>query len=149
MTASPDRPRAAPAIACAAAGIVLFQFWGNATRGYIATGSLFHWWLYQWVNPESETEHAWIILALSAYLLWRNLRRQGTGRGPEAAGAAAALFGGLLLYAAGFIAQQPRISIMALLLYAWASAESPRLRIRSMTAAPLTFCPSPIRAVPY
>ena len=119
MTAAPDRPRAAPAIVCAAAGIVLFQFWGNATRGYIATSSLFRWWFYQWVNPESENEHAWIILALSALLLWRNLRRQGAGWRPDAAGAAAALMGGLLLHALGFIAQQPRISIVALLLYAW------------------------------
>jgi EpsI family protein len=119
MTAAHDRPRAAPAILCAAAGVVLFQFWGNATRGYIATSSLFHWWLYQWVNPESETEHAWIILALSAFVFWRNLRRQGAGRRPETTGAAAVLIGGLLLHAVGFIAQQPRISIVALLVYAW------------------------------
>jgi len=119
MTAAPDRNRAGPAIACAAAGIILFQFWGNATRGYIATSSLIHWWLYQWVNPESETGHAWFILALSAFLLWRNLRRQDAGRRPEAARAAAALICGLLLHAVGFVAQQPRISIVALLLYTW------------------------------
>jgi EpsI family protein len=108
-----------PSIACALAGIVLFQFWGNATRGYIATSSLFHWWFYQWVNPDSETEHAWLVLALSAFLFWRNLRRQGAGTSPEAGAAAAALILGLLVHALGFVAQQPRISIVALLLYAW------------------------------
>lgn len=119
MTGARQGTRAVPAAACAAAGIILFQFWGNATRGYIATRSLFHWWFYQWVNPESETEHAWLILALSAYVFWRNLRREGAGGRPEGAKAAAALVLGLLLHAMGFVAQQPRISIVALLLYAW------------------------------
>jgi len=116
-----DKPgslRAGPAIACAVAGIVIFQFWGNATRGYIATDSLFYWWFYQWVNLESDTEHAWLILALSAFLFWRNLRRQDAVR-PETAKAAAALVCGLLLHAMGYVAQQPRISIVALLLYTW------------------------------
>jgi len=119
VTAAPERPRAVPATVCAAAGIILFQFWGNATRGYIATNSLFRWWFYQWVNPESETGHAWLILALSAFLLWISLRRQGAGRRPDAARAAAALVCGLLLHAVGFVAQQPRISIVALLTYTW------------------------------
>jgi exosortase len=119
VTPERDRLRAAPAILCAAAGAVLFQLWGNATRGYIATNSLFHWWFYQWVNPESDTGHAWLILALSAFLLWRNLGGQGAGRRPIAARAALALLGALLLHAVGFVAQQPRISILALLMYAW------------------------------
>ncbi|HMD61913.1 MAG TPA: exosortase/archaeosortase family protein [Opitutaceae bacterium] len=119
MNAARFGRRAWPAILCAAAGIIVFQMWGNATRGYIATDSLFHWWFYQWVNPESETGHAWIVLALSTFLLWRNLRRQDALRRPEAAKAAAALIGGLLVHAVGFIAQQPRISIAALLLYSW------------------------------
>jgi EpsI family protein len=119
MKAVPSRPRWGPAVACAVAGVILFQFWGNATRGYIATDSLFHWWFYQWVNPESETEHAWLILALSGFLFWRNLRRQGGGGRPETARAAGALASGLLLHAMGYVAQQPRISIVALLLYAW------------------------------
>src|SRR5208337_3763291 len=119
MTVARDRLRAAPAILCAGAGIILFQFWGNATRGYIATNSLFHWWFYQWVNPESDTEHAWLILGLSAFLLWRNLGGRGAGGRPVAGRAALALLGALLLHAVGFVAQQPRISILALLLYAW------------------------------
>ena len=68
------RSRVAAAIVCAAAGIVLFQFFGNATRGYIPTSSLFYWWGYQWVNPGSETEHGWLILGASGWLFWRNLK---------------------------------------------------------------------------
>ena len=52
----------------------MFQFFGNASFGYIKSASLFWWWGYQWVNPESETEHGLIILALSAWLVVRNLR---------------------------------------------------------------------------
>ena len=61
-----------PALACAFAGVAVFQFFGNANRGYIDTASLFYWWGYQWINPGSETEHGWLILGLSAWLFWRN-----------------------------------------------------------------------------
>ncbi len=71
----------AAAAICALAGAWIFHFFGNATRGYIDTASLFHWWGYQWINPQSETEHGWLILGLSAWLLWRNLRTaEGGGR---------------------------------------------------------------------
>src|SRR3954468_11070900 len=71
----------APALVCALAGVAVFQFFGNATRGYIDTPSLFYWWGYQWFNPASETEHGIIVLAVGAWLFWRNLRKS------EAAGA--------------------------------------------------------------
>jgi EpsI family protein len=114
--------RLAAGFACAAVGFVLFQAWGNATRGYIRTDSLFHWWFFQWVNPESETEHAWLILGLSLFLLWRNLRRWPTEAGPATLGAGLAMGGGLLLHAVGYVAQQPRLSIVALLVFGWGVA---------------------------
>ena len=75
MTVSPKLTRLFPAAVAAAAGVAIFQIWGNATHGYIASDSLFYWWFYQWVNPQSETEHAWLVLALSLFLLRRNLMR--------------------------------------------------------------------------
>jgi exosortase len=119
MTDAWKRPSPVPAIACAVSGIALFQFWGNATHGYIATNSLFYWWVFQWVNRDSETQHAWLILGLSIFLLWRNLRRGGPDPRPAAGMAMAALVCGLLVHAVGYIAQQPRVSILALLAYAW------------------------------
>ena len=81
------RSHVVAAIVCGAAGIVLFQFFGNATRGYIPTSSLFYWWGYQWVNPGSETEHGWLILGLSGWLWWRRLSKPETGdRKPETFG---------------------------------------------------------------
>lgn len=118
-----------PAVLCALAGAALFHFCGNANRGYIDTASLFYWWGFQWSNPGSETEHGWMILGLSVWLWWRNLRqaegRGGSGRGHEPARsdrsrpAFAALLAGLVLHALGFVAQQARLSILALLLFSW------------------------------
>ncbi len=111
------------ALGCAVAGAVVFQFFGNASRGYIDTASLFRWWVFQWTNPASETEHGWLILAASAWLLWRNLgiadwsNPQSAFRNPQSA--LAAMAAGLALHALGFAAQQARVSIFALLIFAW------------------------------
>lgn len=117
-----------PALACAFAGVAVFQFFGNANRGYIDTASLFYWWGYQWINPGSETEHGWLILGLSAWLFWRNVRTRapepGAGSGeqerrPDFLAPSGALVAGLALHAVGFAAQQARLSILALLIFAW------------------------------
>ena len=63
------------ALLCALAGAAVFQFFGNASFGYIKSASLFWWWGFQWVNAESETEHGVLILGLSGWLLWRLKRR--------------------------------------------------------------------------
>src|SRR5688572_33482774 len=65
------------ALVCAAAGIALFQFLGNASRGYIHTDSLFYWCGFQWVDSRSEPEHGWLILGRSVWLFCRNLRGAG------------------------------------------------------------------------
>src|SRR3954466_2857988 len=111
-----------PAAVCALAGFAMFQLYGNHGRGYINTASLFYWWGYQ-MNPSGETQHGWLILGLSAWLFWRNLRiaaqedPQSAIRNPQFDRAAAmALIGGLALHALGFAAQQSRVSIVALLI---------------------------------
>jgi exosortase len=128
----------AAALVCAAAEVVVFQFFGNATRGYIDTRSVFWWWGWQWFDPASEAQHGPVVLLVSAWLLWRNLRnkgsrgagaaggdRTGAGRvaaaagGPMPGGAAAALLGGLALHVCGYAMQQTRVSVVALLVFAW------------------------------
>lgn len=118
-------------IAAAGAGavlFVLFQWFGNAVRGYIDTSSLFYWWGYQWSNRGSDTEHGWLVLGLSGWLLVRGVRREARGarteNGAEPQGdslmpAVAAIGGGLALHAVGFIGQQTRVSIFGFLLCAW------------------------------
>jgi EpsI family protein len=164
------------AAVCALAGAAVFQFFGNANHGYINTDSLFWWWIFQWLNPASEAEHGWLILAIAGWLLYRNLngRSQEPGgrsqemkqiadggmrsaewrkseaavvparssarglsnpqsaiRNPQStnrnskietrksAAAFAALIAGLALHAVGFAAQEARVSIIALLVFAW------------------------------
>lgn len=128
-----------PALLCALAGAAVFQFFGNASYGYIKSASLFWWWGYQWVNPESETEHGLLILGLAGWLVWRNLRQTKIGDRRSEIGsenradgahepygaydgiwpALVAMVAGLALQVIGFAAQQARVSVVALLLFTW------------------------------
>lgn len=118
-------------------GFAVFQFFGNASRGYIDTASLFYWWGYQWANEASEAEHGWLILALSCWLFWRNLQgaergvrsaestaasasqgnSQAADRRPQWGGVLAAMLGGLAVHLLGYAMQQTRISIAGFLLF--------------------------------
>jgi exosortase len=81
MASPVDRrwPRFLPVALCATAGLAMFQFFGNSGRGYIDTASLFYWWGFQWWPLESETGHGWLIVGLSGWLFWRNLRKAECG----------------------------------------------------------------------
>lgn len=114
-----DRRSWPAAFACALAGVLIFQFFGNATLGYIQSSSLFKWWSFQWINPESETQHGLIIVAISAWLLFRNLGREKIAPANWNGGAIAAMIGGLAVHGVGFVAEQARVSILGLLLFAW------------------------------
>jgi len=112
--------RFAPVLGCLLAGFMVFQFFGNATRGYIDSTSLFYWWGFQWWNPASETEHGWLILGLSAWLFWQNTRGQPVTPNDAWRGwAVAAMLGGLMVHVLGYGVQQTRISILGFLLFTW------------------------------
>lgn len=141
-----------PVLVTAVAGAVLFQFFGNANRGYINTSSLFYWWSFQWLDARSDTQHGWLILALSGWLFWSNLSKaksiEPRAETQAAVGSAlsspwpvaAALVAGLALHALGFAAQQARLSILALLIYAWGVLRMAGGRRWGAAAAfPLTF----------
>lgn len=116
------RPSRAAVAAVVLAGVLVFQFFGNATRGYIDTASLFWWWGAQWADPGSESEHGWLILAVSAWLLWRNLGRSDkwqvtSGKWSWLSGGA--MLAGLALHLLGYAMQQTRVSIGGFLLFTW------------------------------
>jgi exosortase len=105
----------------------------------VHSSSLFYWWGYQWINPASETQHGLLILAIAAWLLFRNVRAEprAGGCGFAAAGAMAA---GLGLHALGFVAEQQRLSIAGLLLFLWGlAAEAGGKRWARASAFPLAF----------
>ena len=119
------RPQFWPALVCAVLGFLVFQFLGNSTRGYIGTSSLFYWWGFQWFNPQSETQHGILILGISAWIFVRNLRATAPATAPSGGvdgRAGAAMLGGLLVHDLGFVAEQARVSILGLLLFAWGLA---------------------------
>jgi len=135
-------------VACAAAGAAVFQFFGNAVHGWVRSDSLFWWWGSQWLDPMTESQHGWLILALSAWLLARNLKTGGAA-GPSAAAAwtestpylaPAAMLGGLAVHLVGYVLQQGRVSIVGLLLFVWGLlALAGGLRWRRAAAFPLAF----------
>jgi exosortase len=122
---------------------VVFQFFGNSTLGYIHTRSLFWWWGYQWFNPGSESQQGPLILGLSIWLFARNLRASDRAQvisGRWVWPVAAALLGGLALHLLGYAVQQARVSILALLLFAWGVlALAGGRRWGRAAALPLTF----------
>jgi exosortase len=146
--AKPEWPRWLAATVCALAGFTVFQWHGNASHGYVRTDSLFWWWTSQWLDPRAESEHGWLILALSAWLLWRNLRsaeggtpdaeslKPPAGPGSQTTGEETrnresrienrkflaplgAMLGGLAVHLLGYMMQQARLSIVGLLLFTW------------------------------
>ncbi len=88
--------------------------------GYIDSHSLFYWWGYQWTNGGSESEHGWLILALSGWLFWRNLKARSKEPGAGSSWQpVAAMLGGLAIHLLGYVLMQGRVSIIGLLLFTW------------------------------
>lgn len=110
------------ALVCALAGAIVLQFFGNATQGYIHSRSLFYWWSSQWFDPAAETQHGLLVVPVSIWLFWRNLRIEGSPtleREAVSWWAPVALLAALVLHLTGYAVQQARLSIVALLLFLW------------------------------
>jgi EpsI family protein len=122
MNTHSDRRSWRAAGLCALAGAWVFWVLGNSTQGYIHTASLFWWWSFQWVNPESESEHGILVLGISAWLFYRNLGMAGADGEGWSWRACAAMVAGLAIHCLGFVAQQARVSIVGLLAFAWGAA---------------------------
>ena len=92
--------------------VLLFEFLGNSTFGYINTHSLFGWTSYAYLLHEDD-KHGflipWVVLAL---LWWKRSDLQALKARPWAPGLALIAFA-LLLHVAGYLAQQTRISLAA------------------------------------
>src|SRR4051812_27383854 len=69
------RVHVAAAIAISVAGVALFQFFGSAAHGYVKSPSLFWWWISQWLDPQAETQHGFLLVAIAWWLFWRGLQR--------------------------------------------------------------------------
>ena len=101
------------------AWLILFQFMGNSTLGYVHSPSLFRWTLDAY-HPSgdyaaSEDAHGLIVPFVVLILFW--IKRKELLSLPLRlwSPALALLSGALLLHIGGYMIQQPRVSIVALL----------------------------------
>jgi exosortase len=97
-----------------AAWLLLFQFLGNATFGYVDTSSLFQWMYVAYKGNDWEEGHGLLIpIAVLALLWWK--RSQLLALKTRVWWPALMLVAGaLLLHILGYLVQQPRLSIISL-----------------------------------
>ena len=94
------------------AWVALFYFLGNATLGYGISPSLYAWMFEIYTLPGGDEQHALLIPFVVMVLFW--WKRRELAAQPAAAwwpGFFLVLLG-LLLHVAGFVVQQPRVSVM-------------------------------------
>lgn len=93
--------------------VLVLHFAGNSTYGYVASPSLWRWWLEQWLSPHAEMQHGPLVVLGAVWLgrvRSRGLVPRGEARLSLSLGGA-----GWLLHVFGFWIQMPRLSAAALL----------------------------------
>lgn len=99
-------------------GLACFHWYGNATKGYIDTGSMFVWWVSQWFNEGSDLEHSPLLTFVAGGIFIYNWKRFGhlSRKTLEMMGSGflvAGIFGNIT----GLFLQQTRFSIFGFLIY--------------------------------
>ncbi|MCS1408938.1 MAG: hypothetical protein M2R45_02116 [Verrucomicrobia subdivision 3 bacterium] len=94
--------------------LLLFQFLGNSTFGYIDTPSLFTWMFAAYNAQMSEDSHGNLIPFVVLGLIWWKRRELMSLRLEPWHWALPMFVVAVVLHSVGFVAQQPRISILAL-----------------------------------
>jgi exosortase len=111
------------------AWIVLFQWLGNSTFGYVDTTSVYHWMYNSYNAKLSEDGHGNLIpFAVIALLIWK--RKEFLKFNYEAWNPGLMLVAvGLLFHIVGFMAQQTRLSVLGMFVglyglmgYCWGKA---------------------------
>jgi exosortase len=102
-----------------AAWVLLFHYWGWTTMTAGRTGSLFDWMWLKWSDPSNDASHGklipWVVLAVLWFRRERLVKSVAGVWWPGLIGVGLALG----LQVAGFVVQQPRLSMMALFFGAW------------------------------
>jgi exosortase len=97
-----------------AAWLLLFQFYGNSTFGYVDTPSLFGWMWNAYDGGDGSEEHGKFVPFVVLLLFWwKRKELMAAVSGLWLPGLL--LFGlGLALHIVGYLVQQPRVSIVGL-----------------------------------
>src|SRR4051794_20695536 len=97
-----------------AAWLLLFQFLGNSTFGYVDTASLMHWMVNAYTHGESEDGQGILIPFVVLGLFWWKRKQLLSAPNRTWLPGLLLLAGALFLHLFGYLIQQPRISIVAL-----------------------------------
>jgi exosortase len=96
-----------------AAWLLLFQFFGNATLGYVNTPSLFGWLEWMYTNSDGDEDHGRLIpFAVLALLWWKRRELIAVPKRPWWP-ATLMLIAALLLHALGSMVQQTQLCAVA------------------------------------
>jgi exosortase len=99
--------------------VCLFQFFGRTSAVADQNASLFTWMWGKWDDPSNDASYGKLIpFAVLAMLWFRRRRLVSSARGVWWPGLAA-LGLALALHVAGYVVQQPRLSMVALFAGAW------------------------------
>ena len=94
--------------------LVLFQFLGNSTFGYIPTASIFRWMYAAYTAQNSDDSHGLLIpIVVLVLLYWRRDKLLGMVHRTWWPGLLIFVVA-LALHIVGYVVQQPRVSIVAL-----------------------------------
>ena len=99
-----------------AAWLLLFQFLGNCTFGYIATPSLLHWMWRAYTGGDQSDEHGLVVPVAVLGLLWWKRKEIMAQRLRTWSPGIVIFVTAILLHVVGYLVQQQRISIIALFL---------------------------------
>ncbi len=102
-----------------AAWVLLFQYYGWTTAAVGRTDSLFAWMWGKWDDPSNDASHGKLIPLVVLGVLW--FRRERLAKSVAAVWWPGLLAVGLALalHVAGFVVQQPRLSMVAFFFGAW------------------------------
>lgn len=100
------------------AWLLLFQFLGNGTFGYINTASLFRWMFvaYNTQSDISDDAHCNLVPLVVLWLFWWKRKELFAAELKTWAPGTLIVLAAAVLHVAAYIVQQPRISIVAMLL---------------------------------
>ncbi len=98
-----------------AAWLLLFQFVGNSTFGYLDTPSLLTWLYRTYTAPNSQDSHGLLVPFVVLALFWWKRKQLLAKVGDLWMAGLALLAGATVLHIVGYLIQQPRVSAVALL----------------------------------